>query len=318
MVLYRANIRPQSSFASALQSDTFFGAFCWSYRYLFGEERLESLLRESMEDEPRIVFSNAFPAGCLPLPMGVYDPERKRYGEIEKAEAKQAYQQNKKYKKCSLIEKSAFRNIQQGDWGGYSDSLEREKAEQISTTHNMVKRDYEEDVKSKQSGNLFASNESFLKPEDSLDVYILTSLDEEILQRTLSLMLELGIGADKSVGKGSFALLSLEEEKDLLSAEDANAYMALSNFIPAADDPTDGAYRTLVKYGRLDREYAAGEYPFKKPLLFIQAGAMFRTEKVCVYYGSMVENIAIRSGVVVNACTIAVPVHIPGEDMNKL
>lgn len=311
MVLYKANIKPLASFTSPLQSDTFFGAFCWSYRYLYGKEALVKLLQKSVNGRPQIIFSNAFPADYLPLPMGVYDQERVRYGEIEKSNAKKAYEKDKKYKKCSLVSRKAFQEIQQGIRRGYSKYLDSEQITQNGIMHNMVNRADGNVGHSDGGGNLFVGNEFFVKPEKTFDVYILSELNRELIEQVLLLMFELGIGADKSTGKGCFKLQSFNREMKLYSVEGANGYVAISNFIPDSDDPVDGWYKTFVKYGKLDREYAAGRFPFKKPLLYIQAGAIFKANDVKLYYGKLMIDVSAVSGVIVNACTIALPIVIP-------
>lgn len=312
MILYKAIIIPRTSFASPLQSDTLFGAFCWSYKYLYGDGMLEALLHESIRNKGHgIVFSNAFPAGYLPLPMGVYDEERTRYNEVGKADAKKAYQENKKYKKCSLVHRDAFVDIRQGSRSGYSGHLGDGRAVQTETVHNMVGRSAGTVGRMEESGSLFVTDEYFVGEDEAFDVYVLSDLEKDIIKKVISLMLELGIGANKSTGKGGFQLLSFDEEKDLGYVDGANGYMALSNFIPARSDPVEGWYKTLVKYGKLDREFAAGYFPFKKPLLYIQAGAVFQTGSVDACYGRYVEDISAVEGVVVNACTIAVPMKLP-------
>lgn len=311
MLLYKAEIKPLAAFASPLQSDTFFGAFCWSYKYIYGENALKELLRESLFSRPQIIFSNAFPSGYLPLPMGSYDQDRMRYGSVEKSAAKKAYQDNKRYKKCSLVSREAFRDIQQGVRRGFSQYLAGEQTVQSESIHNMVGRGDGQVSRSDEGGSLFVSNEYFVERDKTFDVYILSELRQEIIQRVLLLMLELGIGANKSTGKGCFELSSFIEETEFPCVEDANGYVALSNFIPDSSDPTNGWYKTLVKYGKLDREYAAGQSPFKKPLLYIQAGAVFRAENIKPYYGKVLTDVSVINGVLVNACTIAVPIFIP-------
>ena len=311
MVLYKANIKPLASFASPLQSDTFFGAFCWSYRYLYGEDELVGLLKKSMNEIPQIIFSNAFPAGYLPLPMGIYDQDRERYGNVEKSEAKKAYEKNKKYKKYSLIRKDQFMDIQKGMWRGYSEYLGSEQITEIEIPHNMISRMSGNVNESEEGGNLFVTSEFFVEDGKTFDLYILSELDKDCIRQVLTLMFELGIGADKSTGKGCFELLEFVVEKELCFLEGANAYMAISNFIPASNDPVNGWYKTFVKNGKLDREYAAGQFPFKKPLMYIQSGAVFKTEDIKSYYGTFMEDIAVINGVVVNACTIAIPMIIP-------
>lgn len=311
MVLYKANIKPVVSFASPLQSDTFFGAFCWSYRYLYGEDELVKLLKKSVNEIPQIIFSNAFPSGYLPLPMGCYDQDRERYGNVEKSEAKKAYEKNKKYKKCSLISKDKFLDIQKGMWRGYSKYLGSEHTTEVEIPHNMISRSSGNVNDIGEGGNLFVTSEFFIEDGKTFDLYILSELDQDKIEQVLILMFELGIGADKSTGKGCFELLEFVVEKELCSIEGANGYMALSNFIPNSNDPIKGWYKTFVKYGKMDREYAAGQFPFKKPLIYIQAGALFRTEEIQPYYGTFMKNISAISGVVVNACTIAIPMIIP-------
>lgn len=312
MVLYKAGIMPKSAFSSPLQSDTFFGSFCWSYRYLYGESGLEKLLHKSVDEKPQIIFSNAYPENYLPLPMGVYDTERQPFNMAEMAEAKKIYQQNKKYKKFTLIHKDAFKKIQNGERKGYSQFLNDEQIVQVNSVHNMVGRADGTVGSTEGSGNLFVMNGFYTNKFEIFDVYILSVLDKDIIWKVLLLMSELGIGAGKSSGKGHFEPISINEETELATCQNANGYMAISNFIPAAGDPSDGWYKTFVKYGKLDREYAAGQFPFKKPLLYIQSGAVFKTSQPKPWYGSCITNAAAVNGIVINACTVALQMHIPG------
>ena len=139
-MLYQAKIRPHSSYISRLQSDTFFGAFCWSYRYLYGESSLNELLCSSWDGKPKIIFSNAFPEGTLPLPLGIYDEARNIDHVTDKAERKRAYQQNKKYKKCHFLNRCEFLQVQQGNWRGFSPFLSSDPEIVGDTVHNMVPR----------------------------------------------------------------------------------------------------------------------------------------------------------------------------------
>lgn len=150
------------------------------------------------------------------------------------------------------------------------------------------------------AGNLFGSVQRFFDPAQRLST-------------VLEPMLALRIGADKSSGNGLFRLESMEEERNLLvPPEDATGFAALSNFLLDRRDPTDGAWQLLPQYPKLDREFAAGETPFKKPLLFLKAGAVFRTDTPKHWYGRCLTGIAaVDAPVTVNGCTIAVPVRIP-------
>ena len=52
------------------------------------------------------------------------------------------------------------------------------------------------------------------------------------------------------------------------------------------------------------------ENPYKKPLIFIQAGAIFKDEKVKMHYGRCVSKVSTMDNVVTNAQTIAIPMWI--------
>lgn len=314
MTLYQAVIAPEGPCASPLQSDTLFGAFCWSWLRCHGRESLEGeLIAPSLSGEPPIIFSNVFPHGTLPLPMGCYDTANRFESLAGKAERRAAYQQGKKLKGARFVERAAFDRIRAGNWSGFTGQLREENGREETTLHNMVSRDSGTVENLNGAGNLFGSVRRFFDPSQRFDFYVLTGLDRQRLSPVLELMLSLGIGADKSSGCGLFRLESLEEERELpVPPEGANGFAALSNFLPAQLDPTEGSWQFLPKYPKLDREFAAGEMPFKKPLLFLKAGAMFRMDAPAPWYGRCLTGIAaVDAPVTVNGCTIAVPVRIP-------
>ncbi len=311
MQLYRAEICPISSFSSQLQSDTFFGAFCWSYKYIYGEKDLENLLLEMKRGTPPVIFSNAFPTGMLPMPLEIHD-QTTDYKNIEnKGELKKAFQKRKKLKSAGYVAKEWFYEICQGNDSGFTAGLGSDDIYEQTVVHNMVSRGSGTVENIDGSGNLYEEDELFVKEGSTYDVYILSSLETEVLRKTFEMVCFLGIGKNKSTGKGTFRLLNWQEEQ--IKNVNANGYVALSNFVPAREDPVDGHYKFLIKYGRLDREYASDDIPFKKPVLFFQAGAVFRDDLVRPYYGRCIEHISIRDEVVTNAYTIAYPIHLHEE-----
>lgn len=314
MTLYQAVIAPEGPLASPLHSDTLFGAFCWSWLRCFDRESLENeLIAPSLAGEPPVIFSNGFPHGALPLPMGCYDAENRFEALTDKVERRAAYQQGKKLKGARFVAWAGFGRIRAGNWSGFTRHLMEEDGKEETTIHNMVSRDSGTVENLDGAGNLFGSARRFFDPAQRFDCYILTGLDYDRLYAVLELMLSMGIGADKSSGCGLFRLESLAEETDLLvPPEGANGFVALSNFLPARRDPTEGAWQLLPKYSKLDREFAQGDAPFKKPLLFLKAGALFRTDAPKPWYGRCLTGIAaVDAPVTVNGCTIAVPVRVP-------
>ncbi|MCD7954591.1 MAG: hypothetical protein LUG93_02300 [Lachnospiraceae bacterium] len=311
MQLYRAVIRPVASFSSQLQSDTLFGTFCWSYKYSCGEEALGELLQVMKSGEPPVIFSNAFPSGTVPMPLGIYDKSADLENIKTKNARKAAYQNRKKLKSAGYIKREWFERIQRGDSDGFTVGLQSDSIQEQTVIHNMVVRDSGQVENVDGSGSLYEEDEFYPTRDILYDIYILSSLDAELLKKTVEMMLLLGIGKNKSTGKGAFELMDWKE--DSFSIQNANAFMALSNFVPAKNDPTDGRYKILIKYGKLDREFASEEIPFKKPILFFQAGALFRTDEVKPFYGKCLEQVSVKREVVTNAYTIAVPVCLEVE-----
>lgn len=70
------------------------------------------------------------------------------------------------------------------------------------------------------------------------------------------------------------------EGMDIQEAQNPNAFMTHSSFIPKETDPVRGYYHTILKYGKLGGVYATGasevnKNPFKKPLIMFSAGSVF-------------------------------------------
>lgn len=302
--LYRARICPTGAFTTKLTSDTLFGAFCWSYRYRKGEEALENLLGKVKTSEEVVIFSNAFPAGTLPMPTGLGDTLVDLEAPETKKERKLAYQKRKVLKNAKYIRKEYFEQVLRKEELDFDSMLVGDDLEEATEVHNIIGRETGVAEDRFQEGVLFP------KKGLSYDVYILSDLDEEELKSTVRTMFLLGIGSEKSTGKGGFELVDWQQENTLLECKEYNGFMALSNFVPAQGDPVDGTYKAAVKCGKLDREYNSLESYLKKPVLLLQAGAIFKTDNIKPFYGKCLDNIAVKPEIVINAYTIALPVKI--------
>lgn len=115
MKLYKAVINPTSSFTSALQSDTFFGAFCWSYLYLYGEDALVQLINNYKKGSPDIIFSNAFSVNRLPMPFGISDSLASTHDNTN-VDPYKKYIEDKKLKDTSEISLDDFNLLINGNF----------------------------------------------------------------------------------------------------------------------------------------------------------------------------------------------------------
>lgn len=310
MKLYRITIIPISSFCSPLQSDTFFGAFCWSYLYRYGEQSLLGLISDHKANKPDIIFSNAFPHGMLPIPAGINEGRGVRQKTSSKQERYKKYIETKKSKQSSTIPLDAFNKVINGCIPDTTVNIGPDERSNI-IWRNMVNRKTDTVDNTEGESNLFETEQYF--SSKGFDVYIYTTLPEKILNPVLTDMFRAGIGAQRSIGKGAFEITeSLTEFNGFKFPSTPNAFLSLSNFIPKKEDPVNGHYRTFVKYPKVSHISSDKDSPFKKPLIFLNAGSIFFDDPVKSFYGSCIEKIALKDDrvsddIIISAYTIAIP-----------
>lgn len=96
-----------------------------------------------------------------------------------------------------------------------------------------------------------------------------TIFDFADIEKLTELVLKFGLGAKRSVGKGQFKLLGIDEVDHIGNqVENPNGYMVISDYIPNKDDSTLGIYTARVYRGA-----TAGVE--KAPIAIINAGSKF-------------------------------------------
>ena len=303
-MLYKLTISPYSSFNYPIQSDTLFGAFCWSYKYLYGNEKLEKFLDLCIIKKPPIIFSNMFFKDMLPIPLAVLQKIKNiNYNNLEE------YKKIKKLNKNSFLPKEIFLQVLENNYDNVLSNIINPKLYKETQIHNMVDRNSNTVNNNDGNGNLYSINICYSKLD--FDIYILSENNIEEYMPVLDLMFELGIGKKKSTGKGGFKIIqqpTLEQEL-IKNFEKANGFVVLSNFIPNKLDSINGYYNIITKFPKLDREFATSEKPFKKPLTMIQAGSCFYYKIKRDYCGLCLDNISnLYRNIMINACGIAIPI----------
>lgn len=304
-MLYKLTISPCSAFSYPIQGDTLFGAFCWSYKYLYGNEKLEYFLENCINKKPPIIFSNMFFKDMLPIPLVVVD-------KIKKSDFSNDLVQHKKIKRInnnSFLPKEIFLQVLENNYENVLDNVKNPKINSVIEIHNMVNRNTGTVNNDNESGNLYSINTNYYK--GYFDIYILCDNDINEYMPVLELMFTLGIGGKKSVGKGSFDIIGkpVLEEDIIKNFINANGFVALSNFIPNKTESVDGYYNIINKFPKLDREFASSDKPFKKPLSMIQAGSCFYYKRKRDYCGVCLDNISnLYKKIMINACSIAIPI----------
>jgi CRISPR-associated protein Csm4 len=306
MKVFRAKISPNTSFATALHSDSLFGALCWVIQKNEGTDSLKDFLVPFIYGEPPLVLSNGFPGDLLPKPMIPFSIGDEEYDQSGKDQLIQMAAEGKRIKKVEYLNLDELNNV----LCGRRDVISSKPKPYVdmAVMHNRINR---WSGNTSEGGELFSTVERF-SDVDHWSIYI-KAKDEwaEKVEKWLEILGEMGFGKRKSVGKGSFTLVDFEAFDDFELPQSPNAFVTMSNFIPSSKDPVKGFYKTFVKYGKLDGEYAIEGVPFKKPLLMLIPGSVFKTDAVKEYYGRMVTGVSANYPEVVHyGYAFVIPAHI--------
>lgn len=302
MKTFRLKIKPHSSFLTPWQADTIFGHLCWIMAWREGEDVLNAFLDQYKKGNPAFVLSDGLPGDLLPAPAHLSLTE-------QKGNDFEAFQEAKKLKKVSWLQPEVFESVRKGNMK-IEAQMEPKTFRAFTTLHSSINRIT---GTTGDEGSLFELPE-YVSEQNEISIYL--KIRDGWKGKVFSLFKDLsltGYGKKKSIGKGAFEIVSdLEPFDNFNDFDGANAFMSLSNFVPAKHDPVDGFYKSLVKYGKLGGEYTFCGKPFKKPLMMLTAGSSFRFEgNIKPFYGRMIEGISpSKSEVVHYGYAFAVPLVI--------
>lgn len=291
MKTYWIKLINHSGTLTPFQADTIFGHLCWVVAHEGGDKSLAEFLEPFKKGKPPFVISDGFPESFLPKPLS--------------AEAILGDADRKEIKKIEWVNLENFNAIRKGE----KRKIEKiEPVKHTTTPHSKISRIT---GTTPEEGGLYSLEEYFVR---YISVY-LKAISDEWKDKVVELLKELsksGYGSKKSIGKGQFEVEKVEEF-NFEEIKTADGFVTLSNFCPKKEDPTEGFYKTFVKYGKLGEEFTFCGNPFKRPLVMIKTGSVFKTDGIPKeFYGRMVEKIApAKTEVVQYAYAFAVPVIYP-------
>jgi len=279
---YRLRVKLLSPLGTPMQSDTLFGHLVWQIARRDGAEAVAAFLDPFLAGAPPFILSDAFPAGLLPRPLL---PFAWRAAEGPR----DAYAEAKRRGKAPFIRAEHFAGVASG---------KETSPEPVSSPWGTVEIphapiDRNTGTTTSDLKFHFTEVETLTHGFDSVDIYIrATGGWAEKATELLRDMSPSGFGRDKSVGCGAYEVVALVPWDGFGEVHSADAFISLSTFMPASNDPTDGRWRIRVKRGYLG-EMAGEGNPFKRPLIQFEPGAAFRTpEGPAPFYGRMVAGIA--------------------------
>lgn len=292
---YTIRLTLRGPVGTAWQADTIWGHLCWALRYEGGLQALAAFLDRYRQGDPPLVLSNGFPEGWLPRPLHLETP-RVVAATASLAEQRAAFRTAKTIKGIDLIPDAVFRQVQAGvPWVPTEAALQPPRATVRVALKNQIDRML--GAAGGAGGALFGFVE-YWPPRDgpaTVVIYCLVAPDfVEDLELLVDTFQQGGYGKRRAVGYGAIERAVVAPFDGFATPAGANAFVSLSNFVPAAGDPVDGRWRTLVKYGKHGEERAQGPgaAPFKRPLIMLEAGAVFRDPTPRPWYGRVVDGVS--------------------------
>jgi len=262
--LVRLRIMPLGAWVTPWHADTLTGLLASTFARAHGGERLKrDLLDPWQAGEPPFVLSDAFPGDLLPapacLPLWPW-PEEKR----------------KQVKRTEWLEPHQFQQLQEGQQPALAPAITKLAVEDVRL-RNTLDRIAD---RTGAPGSLYEIPCTALGYDASyLSVYArLTTGGDSLLRGLVGLLAEAGFGADASVGQGRFEWDgSFDDASWLTEVKAANGWISLSTFQPAPTDPTEGYWRSFVKYGKLGPDFGL-DGVFKRPQWMLRPGSCFREQ----------------------------------------
>lgn len=313
MKTIKIKIKPLSAFKSKLQSDTIFGQFCWMYRYIFGEDKIEEIL-EGYEKNPFIVFSDGYPEDYIPRPileplnLDSLDNIVEKFTKDEEI----SYSLLKKLKKVSFVNIEEILDIIDADLikeelliNALLESMfDRngnlvQNTEKFITEHKVLKNSVNRILNTTTEG-LYQSNEFFIN--SNVDIYIKydeTKIKIDEIDEIFEKIGKTGFGADKSTGKGRFEVISLEEDFELKNYmlpeenQTKNGFISLSSGLVTDDNIKLNFGKIFTKFGKHGGDKAISGNHFKNPLVLYKPGSTFFIKEHKDFYGNATNEVFI-------------------------
>ena len=255
-----------------LQSDTLFGEFCWTLRFIYGEDKLKKLLSE----EKPLGFSDPLPSGYLPMPKYPLDIS---------IENEENYKALKKFKKHSFVKKDTLQECleKSADLSELMECLFRK----ISESEEFYKKSLSVHVSINRitgtayEGKLFHLEESFYSVP--LEVYVVFKsnlITKKEIKKIFEILGAIGFGAKKSSGKGKFKVIEVKDAEFTERKKDG-WFMSLSTGLPGTDEVEDMYAEFFTKFPKHGREVADARI-FKNPIILSRTGSLFKAKSECL------------------------------------
>jgi CRISPR type III-A-associated RAMP protein Csm4 len=277
MDYYKIQMKAKSPFSELFSADQIWGQLVWAISDMKGNDRADSFVKE-FQSVPPFLLSMMMPEGYFPVPI-LPPVLRNTTGDDAKAET-EARARAKKNKKCSWISHEQFLKLQSNSGFFYKMDLHLASQPNIERTQE-TKVSINRFTNSQIDGSLHSL--SYVYSDIPFVVYVaIDSANRSILkelENAIDFLSKVGLGGDRSVGKGFFDMKIVgvsEVENSIFSYNKATSFMTLSRCF--GRDLIPLAYRVSAYSGIVGRpiEGRENEQWFnKKPILGFDPGSIF-------------------------------------------
>lgn len=311
------DIKPASSFASELASDTFFGQICYML-YMQGYD-LDEYLKD-YENDPFFVISDFFPMGYISIQQIPVKPVSEI--NIYNLAARKALKNKNKIKIDELINKGILTREKNGliketvDISNMQDSWKKYKYDVIKAHINR----YSGTTLNEEFAPYSNIEYSYMAKKGEfyfrLYLYVKEGFDENIIIAAIENIGKTGYGSKTSTGKGFFKVYRNENIK--INTENKDVFILLSNtVISGMDKCIDEMYYTPVtrfgKHGILTEKGT----PFKNPFVMATSGALaLNVKNECfnkAYVGKGVFGLSYHKNAVSQGYGLYIPLKLVEE-----
>ncbi len=302
-------IYPKTNFHTYLNSDTLWGNLVYAYRMIYGIDKTSELLK-SYENGIPFKVSSIFPFEIeeSEITYTYYLPKPISCVSIREAKNPDEMTYLKDFKKIRYVDKKTFEEYLNGKMDDNSlferflllqKELEKNESERNEklikeiefkyksslspsyNMHNSIDRMSGSTLQAEGSGQLYWEEEFIIKDKEiETGIYFLVDGNNaSLIEAPLRLLSHLGIGGNKSIGKGNFDF----EIEDFSINQPAhyNSYITLSLFQPnideinlLQDDKVDLFYDITTRFGKVSRDFNL-EFQDKNPVICFTEGSSF-------------------------------------------
>ncbi len=314
MKVYKIDITPLATFKELPSSYTIFGAVCWGYLLLYGEQKLNELLSKFAEGNTPFLLSS-----FLPRIKGSYYFPKPKLKSIREKNKNLDY---KKIKKIEYIDLETLEKVLKGQINTETSLYEVLISKDIPETAIYEKNSIPHASIDRLSTTTSGEGRLYFEEIVTInDIFLLVAIrDKEILNNlkaVFNLIQDIGLGGNRSIGYGKVLFGNFEPftkvEKYLNNK--SNKFLTLAPLIPEENtyNLSNSYWEYFTFQGAIDNNYDFKNIDiWKDKVIYIKEGSVLTVKNLKSFYGSFYPAKDIN-GIKIYQYGLAFPLYFQGD-----